>query len=668
MWTFQEILLAANPVVVCGEDHISWFYFSFNLLFLYFSGVASQGHGPKLSSLSAWVKLILSRDRILASNNTNATSGASSTKRAQQAGDDTDSTPLQKYVAFAQSTLRTYKNLVGFVIEKVKIAIGLVSLGFCIYTVAAWFPDSGPKDAVRSGMQLSMIKMETTRAESTQLALPSTVIGPSPSTASVSGTRLNITVMDVTSTIVNPLEVGKTAKMPSTASTMRSTTSSVANSCQFICARHPNTPSCFRSCSATSAAMPLVNTTSSPDGVMLDNMPTLSYLVLQWSVIGALFTSLLCAFGLLFIFLFRGESLVLATRSDTITVDLIDGLCRRKAKHPHDKAFALRSVLQRLTVIELPPPDYTRPLDKTYEELNLVLFRAMGCNQLLFVASLSSLSGFPCWMADWSEEIDPFWLEQSFSRFCESNERRAGDCPSSKVILGINNSLVLRARFICPIQTCFAFHETHDTSHLHEREIHLKNLDVGLEIFRRSHLVQKDMAALYRNLENLFVLGAPTCPREEVQHWLSFLQSNFNNSTELAFQVLTQNLRILEIQTSICNEFVRGKRQLFWSASDRHTWRTSVRISRPAGYYYNYIFGICRIDCQIGDMLLSIPGMSMPLIVRVLKVADTTSGAKISGRLVSPAAVRGEMGHERKVWAGDYREFRFTKEIELHLR
>jgi hypothetical protein len=337
--------------------------------------------------------------------------------------------------------------------------------------------------------------------------------------------------------------------------------------------------------------------------------------------------------------------MVLAPQSATIKVDLIDGICKRKAKYPHDKAFALRSVLQRLTAVELPPPDYARPLDKldeTYEELSIILFQAMVCKHLLFVASLNRLPGFPSWMAEWSNEIDPLWLEKSLPRFCESNERRSEMISSDDAVLGVNNSLILQTRSLCLIQTCYAFHKSRGTSHLDERNIHIKNLDVGFDIFRHSHHMQKDMAGLHRILEDLCVPGAPENTRNRVKHWLSFLRSNFKDNTELPFQVLTQNLHKLEIQSSICNEFARGKRQLCWSTSDRQPWSDSARVKRPAGYYYNYTFGICTVDCQIGDKLLAVPGMSMPLVVRTIISFEAPSGARtVSGNFISPAIVSG---------------------------
>ena len=53
VWTYQEILLASNPVLVCGSSHLLWSDFAFALLFL------SSTHSSQLEAwVNAWEKLV----------------------------------------------------------------------------------------------------------------------------------------------------------------------------------------------------------------------------------------------------------------------------------------------------------------------------------------------------------------------------------------------------------------------------------------------------------------------------------------------------------------------------------------------------------------------------------------------------------------------------------
>ena len=64
MWTYQEILLASNPILVLGNIHLQWSMLERAVIFLQYSGVC--GHlQPRLNRvLEAWTELVLSRDRL----------------------------------------------------------------------------------------------------------------------------------------------------------------------------------------------------------------------------------------------------------------------------------------------------------------------------------------------------------------------------------------------------------------------------------------------------------------------------------------------------------------------------------------------------------------------------------------------------------------------------
>ena len=72
MWTYQEILLASNPIVVCGTYHISWSRFAAGIVFLEYSGVNSLYKEPVLPNLREWANIALGRDYLQSSNSPQA--------------------------------------------------------------------------------------------------------------------------------------------------------------------------------------------------------------------------------------------------------------------------------------------------------------------------------------------------------------------------------------------------------------------------------------------------------------------------------------------------------------------------------------------------------------------------------------------------------------------
>lgn len=64
MWTYQEILLASNPILVLGNTHLQWSILERAIIFLQYSGVCGRLQ-PRLNRiLETWTELVLSRDRL----------------------------------------------------------------------------------------------------------------------------------------------------------------------------------------------------------------------------------------------------------------------------------------------------------------------------------------------------------------------------------------------------------------------------------------------------------------------------------------------------------------------------------------------------------------------------------------------------------------------------
>ena len=71
LWTYQEILLASNPVVVCGDVHLSWSRLASSIIFLDF-------YYKKMFALKTWTRLVLARNRLFESDTGGSTHGTSS--------------------------------------------------------------------------------------------------------------------------------------------------------------------------------------------------------------------------------------------------------------------------------------------------------------------------------------------------------------------------------------------------------------------------------------------------------------------------------------------------------------------------------------------------------------------------------------------------------------
>lgn len=65
IWTYQEILLASNPIVVCGGFHLPWARFSLGVTFLEYSGINYREGNPIIATLKTWAQIASSRDHLL---------------------------------------------------------------------------------------------------------------------------------------------------------------------------------------------------------------------------------------------------------------------------------------------------------------------------------------------------------------------------------------------------------------------------------------------------------------------------------------------------------------------------------------------------------------------------------------------------------------------------
>lgn len=104
MWTYQEILLASNPIIVCGDQHVSWSRFIFGLAFLEYSGAIGQRNYPTITKLKTWVALGLTRDHLPSLQRSTSGSGSSASN-----SDNANFPALREYISFINTIHKKYR-------------------------------------------------------------------------------------------------------------------------------------------------------------------------------------------------------------------------------------------------------------------------------------------------------------------------------------------------------------------------------------------------------------------------------------------------------------------------------------------------------------------------------------------------------------------------------
>jgi hypothetical protein len=460
--------------------------------------------------------------------------------------------------------------------------------------------------------------------------------------------HLGTSIMEVLSRIrLKPSSPGQgeTELMSSAINVMRTAVVSVADSCWSSCLHHTNTRSCFTSCTATNTAMPTLRAVSYQDADIPMHVPTW----LNWAILSA--AAVLFSLMILTCCIFSAgqwineESPIAEDRSSLVKIDLIDGLCRRKAKLDHDKAFALQSILQKLAPMDIKPPDYSYPLNKTYEQLNLHLVNVMGPRKLLFPASLARLSGLPSWMPDWSKEIDKFW----WSYYSRASGNAGRHKFHDELQLEDDNTLILPVQEFGAIDICFEFKETRDNFHEAQREIHLANLGTAIELFTSLNHLQGYVERVPWSLKALFISGATSIPEANVKKWLYFLSKNSKKSVHFVFHTMQEKPELLRTHMSVCNEFARARRQVFLCCPELKNplerqeekltiWGKIKRMMSGEGYQEracNFYFGIGTNAVQEGDCVVRVEGVATPLVIRYHEAGNSKAS------LLSPAIVNG---------------------------
>jgi hypothetical protein len=660
VWTYQELVLASNPIVVCGDDHISWFLLTSNLVFLEHSGMAYHFFVPKIPTLVAWTNLALTRDRLL---NDHLRGTENEAEDEEPLSRLSNATTLHRHVIFMSMIASNYRSLTDFISKLFLYAIFLLVpveiLGIVAgFTAADWkikIRDNKDVGSKYNGMISSVVKEVIESRFSTRSIVKKAMT--TLSTATVPSMIITSLSMTTTSSVTSPYigtEVlaiihrvhgateSETKILQSGISVMRSAIVSGVESCWSSCSSRIDVTRCFGACTATCSAMPSLRTISTEEADFISHPPKAFFWDSLWIVLA--YIGIFPILGALWFFVYhvRKMTSMQSNRSFESILDPVDILCNRQARHDHDKSFALRNILQKLGQKDLAIPDYTISLESTYAQLNYHLLETTGYGQLVFMASLNRLAGYPGWMPDWSQRIDSFWMEQNL-RYNNLDQEK----PRSNLkgwTMENQNALVITGHVYNPyasIQHLYQFHET-SNDHCQRNELCLENFKTSLDMFRAAEstkgLLQelKNPGKNSHPLQSFCTSQLINKPHKEVRKWIAFLKKSTVKESEKAFQSLLQRPALLKIHLSICNKLAESNRRIFWHRG-----------------YDCFYFGICTATAQKGDFLIKVDRVGVPLLVRE---AEPRTGGYIWDRdmtlqLMSPAVMFGEW--EKKEWHGE---------------
>jgi hypothetical protein len=65
IWTYQDVLLAAHPIVVCGSLHLEWNRFERSVIFVSNPGINDGGHGRRIPNFELWTQVVNGRSQLL---------------------------------------------------------------------------------------------------------------------------------------------------------------------------------------------------------------------------------------------------------------------------------------------------------------------------------------------------------------------------------------------------------------------------------------------------------------------------------------------------------------------------------------------------------------------------------------------------------------------------
>ena len=339
-------------------------------------------------------------------------------------------------------------------------------------------------------------------------------------------------------------------------------------------------------------------------------------------------------------------ALYLSMEAEISAIDLVDGLCMRKATRSEDNAFALQGILQYISGTRLPKPDYARPLGVIYKELTVGIMASTEARHFLLPAALSHAQGAPTWVPDWSLEFNAFWFNPALGTVATANSGESWKYDHEK------DTLVIYGRSPCEVYDAFHLRESSGYYGVTEKGLHLQNLQTVLRFFKAAEaLVVKDDTDTDRDpFQQVGAVCLSPCDNiedDDYLRWLWFFQRERLNPPALIWSLLETEgtafhnrlwpsqafsrsfrkpKKLIDVHIALRDSLARSQRSLFVTSIYQ-------KLGKPGNRFCS--MGICRNNVKAGDNLLLIPGVPLPLITRP---ADSSTE-----HLISPAIVGGIM-------------------------
>ena len=690
MWTYQEILLASSPVLICGDRSVLWDTFARTIIFLENCGVNYTGYAldgtldpDKLGTihdLQNIYALVFSRDNLMALGERN--SAQQSQGGAVQLADSAEqSTDLCSYESFIQSITPKYRKLRRRFSWLRYIMCFLAALMIAtVGTTAA--TNQSRRAANRDAALMSSVVDEilsrpssTSRATSTPTPGPTSTRAPSASVTATIFTSATRTLLGLQATIT-PFSIPASFSLDSAKS-------EYIESCSSSCLARVTAPmsTCLHSCVHE----------YNPEN---EKPPFPTVAIVLPSIFLAVFIGLTIFFCCVTmnetagyklkprgrVITWNGKMPSESPRREDIGQNVIAALRSRNATHNADKAFAVQPILRRLADIEILAPDYSLELKEIYKGLTIQVIQSTGSLKPLLLAAQHRFPQFLSWVPDWSTEFETFWNRQTDAR--NDNFKASLDSKPSWHVSPENDSLTVRGRRICAITDCVEFQETQNVYLPEEKQVHLENLRKLLQLefsrteiaylawelkfeqranagyeatnwcYRLSSYMKRDiekqgLEKWFQKIEKSVLRGYKLCEELDVDpedlHFDHWRKSHTFTNNSAGYD----DYDFFQTHIYMCNVLARNKRQIFitdkidpyrgkdsrpgvysfpWSneaSRKEFLEKMAERGSRPYA-------GISRFEVKIGDELILIAGLHLPLVVRV--EGD-------SRRLVSPAIV-----------------------------
>ena len=325
-------------------------------------------------------------------------------------------------------------------------------------------------------------------------------------------------------------------------------------------------------------------------------------------------------------------------------------------------AYGMLGILRSRGVTDLPIADYSRDIGDIYRQLTSKLHEVTGSLDFLFFAAAGPQPGLPSWVPDWSANSAHQWLiehdaggvdHRGLSISSEDAEWLS-DQEKHGHVLCIDQAspvLDLQAIDLGSISTIITFRRMSKTYVESEAHLHLANLQSMLLCATWTLALDPQMT---RRLLSSTVAENVAYANGKTQRRWSNLNKRFAKKRRGLLEKLLQDradnrrcprwflAEFLPCFIEVCNSLARAERVIC---------RATMKV-HPSREYMT----ACDLDTRVGDRILRIRGLALPLVVREL------NGRAKSVQIVSPMKIE-----ERGWWAASDEEIVDGGFVDYHI-